>query len=632
MKVVLPDSSELELPPGATGLDAARAIGPKLAEQAVLVRTNGRAQDLRLPLENGQPIQILTTRDKDDPDALYVLRHSSAHLLAEAVRRLYPGVKIAIGPPIENGFYYDFDFPEPVREEDLERIEAEINRELEEGREWTRQEVSREQAVARFEEEGEPYKVELVDTAEGQISLYTQGDFTDLCRGPHLQNSKPIKAVKLTGLAGAYWRGDSSQPQLTRIYGTAFYSKDDLDAYLEQLEEARRRDHRKLGVQLDLFHLSEHSPGSPFWHPKGMVVWNELEDLRRRENLRRGYLEVKTPLLYDIETYRTSGHYENYAENIFFVSSKEESEKQFALKPMNCPGHMLLFGSQLRSYRDLPLRYAESSTLHRDELAGTLHGLLRVRHITQDDAHIFCAEDQIQDEIHGMVDYARYLYDLFGLEPRAELSTRPDKRLGTDEQWDRAEGALEEALKRQAMDYVVSPGEGTFYGPKIDLHMTDSLGRSWQMGTIQLDYQMPMRFGLTYMGADNHEHHPVVIHRALLGSLERFMGILIEHYAGAFPFWLAPVQVRVLPVGEAHANPAAAVAERLLDAGYRADVGEATETVGKRIRSAELEKIPYVVVYGDRESDESLAVREHGGGQETLGLVEFIAKLATLET
>jgi threonyl-tRNA synthetase len=632
MKVVLPDSSELQLPDGATGLDAARAIGSKLAEQAVLVRVDGHVQDLRLPLEDGERVQILTTRDTSDPDALYVLRHSSAHLLAEAVRRLYPGVRIAIGPPIENGFYYDFDFPEPINEEDLERIEAEINRELKEGREWTREEISREQAKARFEQEGEPYKVELVDTAEGQISLYTQGDFTDLCRGPHLQNSKPIKAVKLTSLAGAYWRGDSSKPQLTRIYGTAFYSQEDLAAYLEQLEEAKRRDHRKLGVQLDLFHLSEHSPGSPFWHPKGMVVWNELEDIRRRENLRRGYLEVKTPLLYDVETYKTSGHYENYAENIFFVSSKEASEKQFALKPMNCPGHMLLFGSQLRSYRDLPIRYAESSTLHRDELAGTLHGLLRVRHITQDDAHIFCAEEQIQDEIHGMVDYARYLYDLFGLEPHAELSTRPDKRLGTDEQWDRAEGALEEALKRQAMEYVVSPGEGTFYGPKIDLHMTDSLGRSWQMGTIQLDYQMPMRFGLTYMGADNREHHPVVIHRALLGSLERFIGILTEHYAGAFPYWLAPVQVRVLPVGEAHGEAAAGVAARLREAGVRAEVGEATETIGKRIRSAELEKIPYVVVYGDRESDENLAVREHGGGQETLGLMDFIAKLATLET
>ncbi|TMK34781.1 MAG: threonine--tRNA ligase [Actinobacteria bacterium] len=626
MKVVLPDNSELELPDGATGLDAARAIGPKLAEQAVLVRSNGRIQDLRLPLQDGQPIQILTTRDKQDPDALAVLRHSSAHLLAEAVRRLYPGVKIAIGPSIENGFYYDFEFPEPIREEDLPRIEAEIMRELEEGREWQREEVSAAEAKQRFLEEDEPYKVELVDTAEGPISIYTQGDFTDLCRGPHLQNSKPIKAIKLTSLAGAYWRGDEKNMQLTRIYGTAFYSKDDLDAYLAQLEEARKRDHRRLGRQLDLFHLSEHSPGSPFWHPKGMVIWNALEDLRRSENLKRGYSEVKTPLLYDIETYITSGHYDNYKENMFFVETGDQ--ERMALKPMNCPGHMLLFGSELRSYRDLPIRYAESSTLHRDEPGGTLHGLLRVRHITQDDAHVFVTEDQIQDEIDGMIDFAKTLYDRFGMVARAELSTRPDKRLGTDEQWDVAEAALEQALKRHAMEYVVSPGEGTFYGPKIDLHMTDVLGRPWQMGTIQLDYQMPMQFGLTYMGADNREHHPVVIHRALLGSLERFMGILIEHYAGAFPFWLAPVQIRVIPVGEDHRGAADRLRDQLGE--YRVDVDDRDETVGRRIRDAELEKIPYVIVYGDRESDESLAVRKRGGEQATIGLAKLRQELATL--
>jgi threonyl-tRNA synthetase len=629
MKVVLPDNSELELPDGATGLDAARAIGPKLADEAVLVRSNGQVQDLRLPLEDGRPIQILTTRDKDDPDALAVLRHSSAHLLAEAVRRLYPGVKVAIGPAIENGFYYDFEFPEPIGEEDLPRIEEEVRRELEEGREWTREEVSADEARERFEAEGEPYKVELVGTAEGPISFYTQGDFTDLCRGPHLQNSKPIKAIKLTSLAGAYWRGDEKNTQLTRIYGTAFYSQADLDAYLERLEEARRRDHRKLGQQLDLFHLAENSPGSPFWHPKGMVIWNELEDLRRRENAKRGYVEVKTPLLYDVDTYITSGHYENYEENMFFVKGHGD-EKLMALKPMNCPGHMLLFGSRRRSYRELPLRYAESSTLHRDERGGTLHGLLRVRHVTQDDAHVFVTEEQIQEEIHGMVEYARYLYDLFGLTARAELSTRPDKRLGTDEQWDRAEAALEAALKRHEIDYVVSPGEGTFYGPKIDLHMTDSLGRSWQMGTIQLDYQMPTRFGLTYSGADNTDHDPVVIHRALLGSLERFTGILIEHYAGAFPFWLAPVQIRIIPVGEDHREAARTLKEKLGD--HRVEVDERDETVGKRIRDAELEKIPYVIVYGDKESDETLAVRKRGGEQSTLSLDRLRAEISEVAT
>src|SRR5690349_16713463 len=587
MKVVLPDNSELELPDGATGLDAARAIGPKLAEQAVLVRSNGRVQDLRLPLHDGQPVQFLTTRDTHDPDALAVLRHSSAHLLAEAVRRLYPGVKIAIGPPIENGFYYDFLFPEPIHEADIETIETEVKRELKEGREWTREEISRDEAKARFQAEDEPFKVELVDTAEGDISLYTQGDFTDLCRGPHLQSSRPIKAFKLTHLAGAYWRGDSSQPQLTRIYGTAFYTQEDLDAYLERLEEARRRDHRRLGVELDLFHLSEHSPGSPFWHPKGMVIWNALEDLRRRENRRRGYVEVKTPLLYDIQTYITSGHYDNYRDNMFFTRSHGD-EREFALKPMNCPGHMLLFGSQLRSYRDLPFRYAESSTLHRDELAGALHGLLRVRHITQDDAHIFCSPDQIEAEIFACLDYAAYLYDLFEVDARFELSTRPEQKVGSDEEWDFTEGALRSALDRRGIDYAVNEGDGAFYGPKIDLHMTDVLGRSWQMGTIQLDAIMPQRFDLSYMGADNREHTPYVIHRALLGSLERFMGILIEHYGGAFPFWLAPVQVRVLPVGHDHHPAADALAERL--GAYRREVDASEETLGKRIRNAELEK------------------------------------------
>ena len=624
MRVILPDSSELELPEGATGLEAAAAIGPKLAEEAVLVRSNGRVQDLRSPLEDGQQIQILTTRDKDDPDALAVLRHSAAHLLAEAVRRLYPGVKIAIGPPIENGFYYDFEFPEPISEADLPRIEEEIMRELREGRAWERQQISRDEARKRFEQEGEEYKVELVDTADGDISLYTQGDFTDLCRGPHLQNSRPIKAIKLTGIAGAYWRGDEHNKQLTRIYGTAFYSEADLEEYLERLEEARRRDHRKLGQQLDLFHFQDASPGSPFWHPKGMVIWNALEDLRRSGNAKRGYVEVKTPLLYDIDTYITSGHYENYRDNMFFVQG-HEGEKALALKPMNCPGHMLLFGSRLRSYRDLPLRYAEASTLHRDERGGTLHGLLRVKHITQDDAHVFVMEDQIQEEIDAMIEFARYLYDLFGLTPRAELSTRPEHRLGTDEQWDHAEWALEQALRRHEMEYVISPGEGVFYGPKIDLHMTDVLGRSWQMGTIQLDYQMPMRFGLTYMGADNQEHHPVVIHRALLGSLERFIGIMIEHYGGAFPLWLAPVQVRIVPVGEGHREAARSLAEQL--SAFRVEVDDRDETVGKRIRDAEVEKIPYVVVYGDRESEQALAVRERGGEQSTRSLDELVREL-----
>jgi threonyl-tRNA synthetase len=632
MKVVLPDNSELELPDGATGLDAARAIGPKLAEQAVLVRVDGRVQDLRQPLSDGEKIQLLTTRDRDDPDALAVLRHSSAHLLAEAVRRLYPGVKIAIGPPIENGFYYDFDFPEQIREEDLGRIEEEIARELKEGRRWEREEVSREEARDRFKAEDEPYKVELVDSAEGDISLYTQShdgvaDFTDLCRGPHLQDSKPIKALKLTGLAGAYWRGDSNNPQLTRIYGTAFYRQEDLDAYLERLERARTRDHRRLGPQLDLFHMSEYSPGAALWTAKGMAIYNALEKLRREQNAKRGYDEVKTPLMWDVELWKRSGHWDKYGDALFRI---EHGDSLYGLKPMNCPGHMLLFNTQLRSYRDLPIRYAEAAVLHRDEPTGSLQGLTRARQFSQDDAHVFCTEEQIQEEIDAMFDYVDFLYDAFGVRElaHAELATRPDNKLGTDEQWDHTEGVLRRALERIGLPYRIAEGEGAFYGPKIDFFMDDAHGRPWQMGTIQLDGQQPERLDCTYMGADNREHTPYVIHRALFGSLERFIGILLEHYGGDLPFWLAPVQVRVLPVGEAHFDAARELAKRLGE--YRVEVAEPAETIGKRIRAAELEKIPVTVVYGDRESDESLAVRERGGEQSTLSLPELLAKLANL--
>jgi threonyl-tRNA synthetase len=463
-----------------------------------------------------------------------------------------------------------------------------------------------------------------VDTAEGDISLYTQGEFTDLCRGPHLQDSRPIKAIKLTGLAGAYWRGDEHNTQLTRIYGTAFYSEADLKEYLERIEEAKRRDHRRLGIELDLFHFDEHSPGSPFWHPKGMVIYDQLEALRRRENMRRGYLEVKTPLIYDKALWITSGHWEKFRENMFLIPL--DDEHLYAIKPMNCPGHMVLFGSALRSYRDLPLRYAEAAPLHRNEPSGTLHGLTRVRYVTQDDAHIFCTREQIESELDGTLDYLKYLYGLFELEPRAELSTRPDNKLGTDEEWDFTEGELVRALERHGIEYYVGEGEGSFYGPKIDLHMTDVLGRSWQLGTIQLDAQMPARFGLTYMGADNHEHAVFVIHRAFFGSFERFIGILTEHYAGAFPLWLAPVQVRIIPVGEGHREAAKALAEKLGD--FRVEIDERDETVGKRIRDAEVEKIPYTIVYGDRESEEALAVRERGGDQSTKSLGELTRELA----
>ena len=630
MKVVLPDNSELELPDGSTGLDAAAAIGPKLAEQAVLVRSNGQVQDLRLPLQDGQKIQILTTRDKDDPDALYVLRHSTAHLLAEAVRRLYPGVKIAIGPPIENGFYYDFDFPEPIGEEALERIEAEMQKEIAEGREWNREEVSREEARRRFEAEDEPYKVELVAAADGDISFYRQGDFTDLCRGPHLQDASPIKALKLTGLAGAYWRGDEHNRQLTRIYGTAFYDQADLDAYLEQLEEARRRDHRRLGTELDLFGFDEVSPGGPFWHPKGMVVWNVLEDLRRRENAKRGYREVKTPLIFEKRLWETSGHWEKFRDNMFFLQQEPGDEQLFGLKPMNCPGHCLIYASRARSYRELPVRLAEAGTLHRNEPSGTLHGLLRVRHVTQDDGHTYCLPEQIEDEVGLCLEHAFYLYGLLELDMRVELSLRPDNKLGSDADWDAAESALRNALVHRGIEFEEIPGEGAFYGPKIDVHMQDSLGRAWQLGTVQLDFQMPQRFGLTYQTTENEQKTPAMIHRALFGSLERFIGILIEHFGGELPFWLAPVQLRIVPVGADHRGAARELATRLHEAGYRVEVDDRDDTVGKRIRDGELEKIPYTIVYGDKESDESLAVRERHGVQSTKSLDELLKDLARL--
>ena len=627
MRVILPDERELELPEGATGLDAARAIGPRLAAAAVLVRTNGDVRDLRLPLHDGERIQILTTRDREDPDALAVLRHSAAHLLAEAARRLYPGTKVAIGPPIENGFYYDFEFPQPVTEDDLARLEEEVKREIAEGREWVRVEVSRADARRRFEQEGERYKVELVETADGSISFYRQGDFVDLCRGPHLQDARPIKALKLLSLAGAYWRGDERNAQLTRVYGTAFFDPKDLDAYLERLEEAKRRDHRRLGTELDLFHFDEVAPGAPFWHAKGMALWNVLEDLRRRENAKRGYTEVKTPLVFERRLWETSGHWEKFRDNMFFIQPEPGADQLFGLKPMNCPGHCLVYASRARSYRELPIRLAEAGTLHRNEASGTLHGLLRVRHVTQDDGHTYCLPEQIEVEIGLCLDHDFYLYNLLDLEMRVELSLRPENKLGSDADWDAAEAALRNALRHREIEFVEMPGEGAFYGPKIDIHMEDSLGRSWQLGTAQLDFQMPQRFGLTYQAPDNEQKTPAMIHRALFGSLERFIGILIEHYGGDFPAWLAPVQVRVIPVAEAHRSVAATLRDQVRGHGFRVEVDQREETVGKRIRDAEIEKIPYVVVWGDRESRDSVSVRKRHGEQVTLTLDALLDEL-----
>jgi threonyl-tRNA synthetase len=498
---------------------------------------------------------------------------------------------------------------------------------------FVRQEVPVGEALERFVREGQDYKVELIedlvrDQGVETVSLYTNGPFTDLCRGPHSPSTKRIRAFKLQSVAGAYWRGDASRIQLTRIYGTAFFSQRELDEHLERLEQARARDHRRLGRELDLFLFSELSPGSPFWQPDGMAVWNALADLWREQNLARGYREVRTPILYDVELWKRSGHWDKFRDHMYFT---EVEEHPMGLKPMNCPAHVLLYRSDLHSYRDLPIRYAEAGLVHRHEPSGTLHGLLRVRHITQDDAHIFCTPDQIEDEVLGCLDFGFFLYDLFGFEPRLELSTRPDQRLGTDEMWDRAEEALAGALRRRGLAYDVAAGEGTFYGPKIDLHMTDSIGRSWQLGTVQLDYAMPERFDLHYTAADNAEHRPVMIHRALFGSFERFIGILIEHYAGELPVWLAPVQAIVLPIATRHRDYGERVLDELRAAGVRARLDERDESIARKIRDAEVGKIPYMLVVGDREAESgSVAVREHRRGDAgSVAVGQFAARVAS---
>ncbi len=609
MHVTLPDGKQLDLPDGATGLDAATAIGPRLAMATAAVKVDGTLQDLRLPLPNGARLEIVRV---GDAEALPVLRHSTAHVLAEAARHLYPGVKITIGPPIDNGFYYDFLFAEPISEDDLVRLEDEMRRILKTEHAYTRAEVSRDAARERFVAEQEPFKVELIDDlpADEAITFYTQDDFTDLCRGPHLQSTKPIKAFRLTSLAGSYWRGDATRPQLTRVYGTAFWSQAELDEHLHRIEEAKRRDHRRLGPQLGLFQFHDESPGAPFWLPDGLTVWNELYGHWRRENRRRGYREVRTPIMYDASLWKTSGHWDKYRENMYTL---QVDDQDYALKPMNCPAHCLIFGSERRSYRDLPLRMNEAGLCHRNEMQGVLHGLMRVRSFTQDDAHLFITPDQILDEVIGVMDFATSLYELFEMEFRLELSTRPPVRVGDDAIWDRAEQALQTALEKRGVPFVVNEGDGAFYGPKIDAHLIDALGRSWQCGTFQLDFNLPERFDLAYTGADDHEHRPVMIHRAMLGSFERFIGILIEHYAGDLPLWLAPTQALVLPIADRHVANAEQAAAALEDAGLRSGVDRRTESIGKKIAEAEARKVPVMLVVGDREAEQgTVSVRRRG--------------------
>src|SRR4051812_24310881 len=598
-------------------MDAARAIGEGLARAAIAIEVDGEVRHLARQLPDGDgpaKIRIITERD---PEALEVIRHDAAHVLAAAVKELYPGVKISIGPPIEDGFYYDFDFPDGVKvgEEDLERIERKMREHIKADEKFERSDVSSAEALDRFRGEHEDYKVELIeDLGVDSVSLYQNGPFTDLCRGPHGPGTKRIKAIKLTSVAGAYWRGDSNRPMLTRIYGTAFFSKDDLAEHLRRIEEAKARDHRKLGRELGLFDWDPVSPGSTFWLPKGTTLFNQLVALNRQMQQERGYVEVKTPLIYESHLWETSGHWGKYKENIF---TSVYEDREFGIKPMNCPGHCQLFSLQRWSYRDLPFRCAEPGLLHRREPSGTLHGLLRVRHFIQDDAHVFCREDQVQEEVAACMDFGFDIWNMFGFETQIFLSTRPelDKRLGDDAFWDRTEAMLRDALEAGGYEYIVAEGEGAFYAPKIDVAMTDSLGRSWQLGTVQLDYNLPERFGLTYTGADNAEHQPVMIHRALFGSFERFIGILLEHTAGELPFWLAPVQAIVLPVADRHAEYAEEVVAALRAAGLRVEADQRTESIGRKIREAELAKVPYMAIVGDREVEAGgVSLRRHREG------------------
>ncbi len=631
--ITLPDGNALELPDGATGADAAAAIGAGLARAALAVEVShpeappdaAELRDLARLLPDGARIAILTAKSEGE-EPLRLIRHDAAHVLATAVMELYPGVKISIGPAIEGGFYYDFDFPEGVSisEVDFPAIEERMRSHVKAAEPFAREDVTVAQARERFVAEGQDYKVELIDDlmsaaaadAQGEalqtVSLYTNGPFTDLCRGPHAPTTATVGAFKLQSVAGAYWRGDSKRQMLTRIYGTAFPNKAQLQEHLELIERAKERDHRKLGRELGLFHFSDVSPGAAFWLPAGTGIYNSLVALSREMNATRDYTEVKTPLIYDAELWKTSGHWGKYRENMFTV---QVEEREMGVKPMNCPGHAYLFKSQRHSYRDLPVRYSEPGLLHRNEASGVLHGLLRVRHFAQDDAHIFCTEEQVQQEVASCLDQAFETYALFDLDVRIELSTRPEQRIGSDEMWDRAEGKLTSVLDQRGLKYELNPGDGAFYGPKIDMHMTDSLGRSWQLGTVQLDYSMPERFDLTYTGADNAEHRPVMIHRAAFGSYERFIGIMIEHYGGEFPLWLTPLQAIVLTVSDRFNDYGAEVYQRLRAQGLRAELDDRGESIGRKIREAELRKIPNMLVVGEREQAQgSASLRRHRAG------------------
>ena len=625
MKVTLKNGEVREFDHPMTVFEIAGSISQGLARQACAGLVDGEEVDLRTLVDQDCQLAILTFEDEGGRGAF---RHTTSHILAQAVKRLYPETKLAIGPSIADGFYYDFDREEPFTPEDLVALEAEMKKIVKENLTLGRFTLPRQEAIALMQERQEPYKVELIEDLpeDAELSFYRQGEFVDLCAGPHLMSTKQVKAFKLTSIAGAYWRGSEKNKMLTRIYGTAFTKASELEEYLQRIEEAKKRDHRKLGKELGLFTMMDEGPGFPFFLPKGMVLKNTLIDYWREVHTRENYVEISTPMMLNRKLWETSGHWDHYKENMYTTVI---DDTDFAIKPMNCPGGLLVYKSQPHSYRDLPLRMGELGLVHRHEKSGALHGLMRVRCFTQDDAHIFMTEDQITDEIKGVVRLIDEVYSLFGFKYHVELSTRPEDSMGSDEEWEMATDGLRKALEELHLDYVVNEGDGAFYGPKIDFHLEDSLGRTWQCGTIQLDFQLPMRFEADYIGADGEKHRPIMIHRVVFGSIERFIGILIEHYAGKFPVWLAPVQAKVLPISDKTSDYAKAVYQKLRESGIRCEYDDRPEKIGYKIREAQMEKVPYMVITGAQEAENgTVAIRHRDSGENvTMTLEAFIEKV-----
>ena len=618
VKIILPDGSAKEYAAGTTLGEAVKKLSNSLAKKVLAANVNGELTDLREELVDGSEVAFLTF---EEDGGKHTLRHTASHVMAQAVKRLWPEAKLAIGPAIDKGFYYDIDMEHTLTPEDLTKIEKEMSRIVKENLPITKSVMSRQEAIEFFKSKNEDYKVELIEDLpeDAVISCYAQGDFVDLCAGPHVASTGKVKAFKLQSIAGAYWRGDEKNKMLQRIYGTAFEKKEELDAYLHMLEEAAKRDHRKLGKELGLFVIKEEGPGFPFFLPKGMALCNELENFWREVHHDFEYDEIRTPIILNKHLWETSGHWDHYRENMYTTIIDDE---EYAIKPMNCPGGILVYQNEMHSYRDLPLRYAELGLVHRHELSGALHGLFRVRAFTQDDAHVFMLPEQMQAELMKVIELFDRIYSQFGLKYHVELSTKPDNAMGDDAIWEAATEALRNAIEAKGIDYVINPGDGAFYGPKLDYHIEDSLGRTWQCGTIQLDMNLPERFNVEYIGEDGQKHRTIMIHRACFGSMERFIGILTEHYAGAFPTWMAPVQVKVLPISEKHVEYANQLAKQMRHDYVRVEVDDRSEKIGYKIRQAQMEKVPYMLVVGDKEmEDNSVNVRKHGGDE--LGTVSF---------